>query len=90
MPNTVAILAGAPHPREAALLMDWLLSEDVARLLAESVSGNVPLQPSLQEAYPHLQIEDPLAFNLPDVAGMYPSAVDEVVESWREASVGAR
>jgi len=90
MPNTVAILAGAPHPREAALLMDWLLSENVARLLAESVSGNVPLQPSLQEAYPHLQIEDPLAFNLPDVAGMYPSAVDEVVESWREASVGAR
>lgn len=45
IPNTVALVAGGPHPEAAARLVDHLLSERVERLLAESLSHNVPLGP---------------------------------------------
>lgn len=64
MPNTVALVAGCEHPR-AGELVDELLSDEVACALAESVSGNIPLQSSLVENYPHLQVPSsmPVDFN---------------------------
>jgi iron(III) transport system substrate-binding protein len=47
LPNTVALLKGAPHPIQAAALIDFLLSERVEKLLAQSDSHNIPIRPAL-------------------------------------------
>lgn len=41
IPNTVSLVAGAPHPAEAGELMDFLLGGSVSRWLHESRSGNL-------------------------------------------------
>ena len=81
-PNTVAIVQGAPHPRAAAMLADWLLTNDVARLLAESVSGNVPLDSTVAAEFPDLAIEDPLHMNLIEVEQHRMPAITESVAVW--------
>ncbi len=81
-PNTVAVMQGAPHPAEAAALMDWLLSPEVARMLADSVSGNVPLQASVAAAFPDLATDPPLPLNAVEIAAHHGPAVAEAVEAW--------
>ncbi len=69
MPNTVSLLAGRPENPDAALLVEFLLSEWCQTLLLESDSHNIPLLPvdRLQEilADPRYVVPDPLT---PDVA----------------------
>jgi iron(III) transport system substrate-binding protein len=43
MPNMVSLIAGAPHPDEGRRLVDYLLSPDVERQLAESEAVQIPL-----------------------------------------------
>jgi iron(III) transport system substrate-binding protein len=43
IPNTVAFVKGAPHPAEAKELIDYLLSAEVERQLAEMPSAQIPL-----------------------------------------------
>ncbi len=43
IPNTVAVIRGAPHPREAKQLVDFLLSPQVEEMLAEGPSAQIPL-----------------------------------------------
>lgn len=43
MPNMVALIANAPHPDEGRRLIDYLLSADVERQLAESEAVQIPL-----------------------------------------------
>lgn len=50
LPNTVAVLRGAPHPAEARRLVDYLLAPEVERALAASRSAQIPLRPSLPRA----------------------------------------
>lgn len=47
LPNTAGILRGAPHPREARELLDYILSAEVERLLAEHESRHIPVRPLL-------------------------------------------
>jgi len=47
IPNTVALIAGAPHPEAGQQLIDYLLSPDVERRLAASRSGQIPLAADL-------------------------------------------
>lgn len=89
MPNTVAIVQGAPHRREAVLLADWLCSPEVARMLASSVSGNVPLPPEVAADFPELAVSDPLILNLSEIEGVWMSAVGSAVETLRETGGGA-
>lgn len=88
MPNTVAIVEGAPHPREARELVAFLLSEQTARLLADSVSGNVPLQPAVAESFPELKVDDPLDVDLVEAAGRAPAVIRRTVETLREPEAG--
>jgi iron(III) transport system substrate-binding protein len=46
LPNTVALIRGAPHPENAKKLIDFLLSEEVERSLAFGRSAQIPLHPS--------------------------------------------
>ena len=43
MPNMVSLIANAPHPEEARKLIDYLLSADVERQLAQSEAVQIPL-----------------------------------------------
>lgn len=43
MPNMVSLIANAPHPEEARKLIDYLLSVDVERQLAQSEAVQIPL-----------------------------------------------
>ena len=43
MPNMVSLIANAPHPDEGRKLIDYLLSADVERQLAQSEAVQIPL-----------------------------------------------
>ena len=47
MPNMVSLIAGAPHPDEGKRLIDFLLSPEVERKLAESEAVQIPLHPDV-------------------------------------------
>ena len=48
IPNTVALIAGAPHAEEGRALIDWLLSPEVEAMLAATESLQVPLHPGVE------------------------------------------
>lgn len=88
IPNTVARVKGGPNPDAAAKLIDFLLSERVERMLAESVSGNVPIRPGLAEKYPHRAVPNPLAIDFRRAAAVRVEAVDEAMRVLREGQRG--
>ena len=52
IPNTVAMIRNCPHPREALALIEFLLSEETERRLAESPARQIPLGPIAAESLP--------------------------------------
>ncbi|MFC2000066.1 extracellular solute-binding protein [Chloroflexota bacterium] len=81
IPNTVALIAGAPHPTEAKMLIDYLLSTEVEGRLIESGWSQVPLRPSgIQPSY--LQGADVKGMNvsLAQVFGQLRLAKEELAE----------
>ncbi len=48
IPNTVALIKGAPHPETAKKVIDYLLSPEVEAKLAQSESVNIPLRPEVK------------------------------------------
>lgn len=50
IPNTVAVLAGAPHPKAAADLLTWLISPENEMRLAKGPSAQIPLRPDLSRS----------------------------------------
>ena len=79
IPNTVARVAGGPHPDTADRLIDFLLSEDVERMLAESVSHNVPLRAGLAADYPQYAVPDPLRADYRRAAAGLQGAVEQAM-----------
>src|SRR5262249_55732564 len=65
IPNTVALVKGAPHPKAAGALADYLLSPDVESALAKGPSAQIPLNPKTP-AVPRL--ETPKTVHALDVA----------------------
>jgi len=49
IPNTVALVAGCPHPEPGKRLIDYLLSAEVERRLARSASAQIPLGTDLAD-----------------------------------------
>ncbi|MGB7160715.1 MAG: extracellular solute-binding protein [Tepidisphaeraceae bacterium] len=49
IPNTVSLIRGAPHPREARRLIDYLLSPQVERRLAQMPAAQIPLGSDLHD-----------------------------------------
>jgi iron(III) transport system substrate-binding protein len=52
IPNTVAILRNGPNPEGARKLVDFLLSPEVEKRLAESESAQIPLNPAVKAHLP--------------------------------------
>jgi iron(III) transport system substrate-binding protein len=75
IPNTVARVRGGPNPDAAAVLIEFILSERVERMMAESESGNIPVRPSLAAEFPRAQIPDGRLPDLQRVADRIPEAM---------------
>jgi iron(III) transport system substrate-binding protein len=65
MPNMVSLIANAPHADEGRRLIDYLLSTDVERMLAESAAVQIPL---------HAGVPGPR--NLPSIDSFRPMTLD--------------
>ena len=48
IPNSVAFVAGAPHPESGRRLIDYLVSAEIEEKLRASESQNVPVRPALR------------------------------------------
>ena len=83
MPNTVSIVEGAPNRIAAERLLAYLLSDDVARQLAESDSGNIPLSSEVAADYPDLIAPDPFTVDLGLAAARRADAVDRLLRALR-------
>lgn len=74
IPNSVAVVENCPHPEAARRLVDFLVSPEVERLLAQSASRNIPVRPDLRE---ELSLDLPPSTQIPfdSVADYLDSAV---------------
>lgn len=68
IPNTVAVIAGAPHLAEARLLVDYLLRPQTEQDLAQSGWSHIPLHPGVQPTgcYPNGGVKD-MGISLRDI-----------------------
>jgi iron(III) transport system substrate-binding protein len=82
-PNAVAVVRGGPNAHNGHLLVNWLLGERAATMLASSTSANMPLQPSVQRAFEDLVIDDPLQVDFARVAMSHEAALSQVLEAIR-------
>jgi iron(III) transport system substrate-binding protein len=64
IPNTLAVIKGAPHPQAAAALAAYLLSPEVEAMLARGPSGQIPLNTRVTEVP---RIETPKTVHAMDV-----------------------
>ena len=83
IPNTAAVLRGAPHPAEARALMAFLLGEQTETMLAESDSHNMPIRPALAKRYPQYAIGRSLALPYGRIAEQLPAAIEAAGEAFR-------
>jgi iron(III) transport system substrate-binding protein len=79
MPNMVSFVANAPHPDEARKLIDYLLSADVERQLAQSEAVQIPL---------HAGVPGPK--NIPSIQTFRPMTLDYATAASRVEDVTAR
>ena len=71
MPNMVSLIAGAPHPGAGKRLIDYLLSPEVERMLAESEAVQIPLHGSVEgpKNIPPLNSFKPMTLDYGKAAG---------------------
>jgi iron(III) transport system substrate-binding protein len=79
MPNMVSLIASAPHPQEARQLIDYLLSADVERQLAQSEAVQIPL---------HAGVPGPK--NIPPIDSFRPMTLDFAKAARRVEDVTTR
>jgi iron(III) transport system substrate-binding protein len=79
MPNMVSLIANGPHPEEGRRLIDYLLSADVERQLAQSEAVQIPL---------HAGVQGPK--NIPAIETFKPMTLDYTKASTRVEDVTGR
>jgi iron(III) transport system substrate-binding protein len=79
MPNMVSLIAKGPHPEEGQRLIDYLLSPDVERQLAQSEAVQIPL---------HAGVQGPK--NIPAIETFKPMTLDYTKASTRVEDVTSR
>ncbi len=79
IPNTAALVRGGPNPAAAARLVDFLASERVERMLAESGAHNVPLRPDVAAQFPQYAVPDPLDVDYERAAALMPQAIEQAM-----------
>ena len=91
IPNTVAIIAGSPHPQAAEQFVDFVLSAEVERALAAGPSAQIPLSPSLQIETRVATPRDirPLAVDFAAAADSWETAAPRLREIFLRTASGA-
>jgi iron(III) transport system substrate-binding protein len=84
IPNTVSIVKGCDHPEFAATVVDFLLSDEVATMLANSPSHNIPIQLSVASQFPNLVVEDPLKVDFYSVAEQDDAQITQVMDAFSQ------
>jgi iron(III) transport system substrate-binding protein len=79
MPNMVSLIANAPHPEQGRALIDYLLSADVERQLAQSEAVQIPL---------HTGVPGPK--NMPPIETFTPMTLDYTKAAARVEEVTQR
>ncbi len=71
MPNMLSLIANAPHPDEGRKLIDYLLSPDVERQLAQSEAVQIPLHAGVQgpKNIPAINTFKPMTLDFTKAAG---------------------
>jgi iron(III) transport system substrate-binding protein len=81
MPNTVALIAGAPHPREGMKLIDFLLSKEVEEALIGSGWSHIALRPVVaQPACVDASSVQGMKISLQDIYGQLSLVKKELTE----------
>ena len=81
IPNTVAIIRSCAHPELANQFVDFMLSDEVALLLATSTSHNIPLQRSVAEQFPELQVDNPLQVDFTKASALEDEAIARLMKA---------
>lgn len=81
IPNTVAVIKGAPHPKAAVTLADFLLTEKVERMLAETVSHNLPVRSKFAGEFSAYAVPDPLRVDYTLAAKTRPQAIAQAMKT---------
>lgn len=81
IPNTVAMIADAPHPEAAKTLIDFLLSPAVEEKLRDCDSHQVPLHPSITPP-PELTTLSVETIDYPSVAEQLDAVFEDVKKLW--------
>jgi len=82
IPNTVALIKGAPHPEAAKKLIDYLLSPEVETRLAGMRSIQIPLNPAVKapKGVPRLAEVKTIPIGFDAIAEHMPAAIAFVKE----------
>ncbi len=83
IPNTAAMIKGGPHAQAAKRLIQFLLSEEVERLLVESDSHNSPIHVSVAQNHPQYAIPRALSLDYGRAADFLPMAIESAGEIFR-------
>jgi ABC-type Fe3+ transport system substrate-binding protein len=83
IPNTAALIKGGGNPEEAEQLMEFLLSEQLEKMLLRSDSHNCPIRPALVEQFEMYVIPKPLSLDYEKVADHLPTAIQIAMEVLR-------
>jgi iron(III) transport system substrate-binding protein len=75
IPNTAALIKGAPHAENGVLLLRFLLGTELEQMLAESDSHNSPVHAEIAQKYPQYAIPNPLRIDYSRVADFLPEAI---------------
>jgi iron(III) transport system substrate-binding protein len=75
IPNTAALIKGGGNTEEAEELMEFLLSEQLEKLLLSSDSHNCPVRPALAEQFKRYVIPKPLGVDYEKIADNLTAAI---------------
>ena len=75
LPNTAGLVAGGPNAGAAAGLLDFLLSEEVERMLAASESRHIPVRPSVARDFPGNTVPSQASLDFEKIADAVPRAM---------------
>ncbi len=84
IPNTVALVRGAPHPTAARKLVDYLLSPEVEARLARSGSAQMPVRPDVAVPSGMTRIDRirPMRVSAEEVAAQFPASSAWLTQSF--------
>lgn len=81
IPNVVCLIRGTRNKESAEDFVNFMLSDETARILARSHSRNFPVQSTVQSEFPELQMVDPMVVDWDEVFQVKEEVVSGIMQS---------